>query len=66
MRAGVFVGVDQPLSVEEVSPLPPGPHDVVVEITASGVCHTEVAVMGGHLPWTTPSILGHEVTGREL
>jgi S-(hydroxymethyl)glutathione dehydrogenase/alcohol dehydrogenase len=66
MRAGVFVGVDQPLSVEEVSPLPPGPHDVVVAITASGVCHTEVAVMGGHLPWPTPSILGHEVTGRVL
>ncbi|TML11635.1 MAG: Zn-dependent alcohol dehydrogenase [Actinobacteria bacterium] len=66
MRAGVFVGVDQPLSVEEVSPLPPGPHDVVVAITASGVCHTEVAIMGGHLPWITPSILGHEATGTVL
>jgi S-(hydroxymethyl)glutathione dehydrogenase / alcohol dehydrogenase len=63
MRAGVFVGVDQPLSVEELSPLPPGPHDVVVRIDASGVCHTDAAIMGGQLPWSAPSILGHEVTG---
>jgi S-(hydroxymethyl)glutathione dehydrogenase/alcohol dehydrogenase len=63
MRAGVFVGVDRPLSVEELSPLPPGPNDVVVQIDASGVCHTDAAIMGGQLPWSAPSILGHEVTG---
>jgi S-(hydroxymethyl)glutathione dehydrogenase/alcohol dehydrogenase len=63
MRAGVFVGVDQPLSVEEVTPLPPGPYDAVVQIDASGVCHTDVAVVGGQLPWPAPAILGHEVTG---
>lgn len=66
MRAGVFVGVDQPLSVETLTPLPPGPRDVVVQITASGICHTEAAVIGGHLPWVAPSILGHEVTGTVL
>jgi len=63
MRAGLFVGVDQPLQVEEVDPLPPGPGDVVVDIGASGVCHTEAAILGGHLPWPAPSILGHEVAG---
>jgi S-(hydroxymethyl)glutathione dehydrogenase/alcohol dehydrogenase len=63
MRAGVFVGVGQPLSVEDLSPLPPGPDDVVVQIDASGVCHTDAAIMGGQLPWPAPSILGHEVTG---
>ena len=63
MRAGVFIGVDQPLSVEDLTPLPPGPYDVVVQIDASGVCHSDAAVIGGHLPWAAPSILGHEVTG---
>jgi S-(hydroxymethyl)glutathione dehydrogenase/alcohol dehydrogenase len=63
MRAGVFVGVDLPLSVEELTPLPPGPNDVVVRIDASGICHSDAAVIGGHLPWVAPSILGHEVTG---
>ncbi len=66
MRAGVFVGVDQPLSIEDVQPLPPGPNDVVVQIDASGVCHTEAAILGGQLPWRTPSILGHEVSGTVL
>src|SRR4051794_11836030 len=63
MRAGVFVGVDKPLELEELEPLPPGPNDVVVDIAASGVCHTEAAIMSGALPWEAPSILGHEVTG---
>jgi S-(hydroxymethyl)glutathione dehydrogenase/alcohol dehydrogenase len=63
MRAGVFVGVGRPLSVEEVAPLAPSPTDVVVQIDASGVCHTDAAILGGQLPWAAPSILGHEVTG---
>jgi S-(hydroxymethyl)glutathione dehydrogenase/alcohol dehydrogenase len=32
------------LSVEEVDPRKPGPHDIVVRVGASGVCHTDVAV----------------------
>jgi S-(hydroxymethyl)glutathione dehydrogenase/alcohol dehydrogenase len=55
--------VDDPLSVEEVEPLPPGDHDVVVRIDASGICHSDHAVLHGQLPWPPPAILGHEVTG---
>lgn len=63
MRAGVWTGVDEPISVEEVTPLAPGDHDVVVRVDASGVCHTDHAVLHGHLPYPAPSILGHEVSG---
>jgi S-(hydroxymethyl)glutathione dehydrogenase/alcohol dehydrogenase len=63
MRAAIFVGVDEPLVMEDVSPLPPNDDDVVVDISASGVCHTEASIINGHLPWSTPSILGHEVSG---
>ena len=63
MRAGVWTGVDEPLSIEEVAPLAPGPNDAVVAIDASGVCHTDHAVLHGQLPWAAPAILGHEVTG---
>jgi S-(hydroxymethyl)glutathione dehydrogenase / alcohol dehydrogenase len=66
MRAGIFTGVDEPLQVEEVTPCPPGPTDVVVRIDASGVCHTDHAVLHGQLPWNAPAILGHEVTGTVL
>jgi S-(hydroxymethyl)glutathione dehydrogenase/alcohol dehydrogenase len=66
MRAAVFTGVDQPLSIEELEPIPPGPTDVVVKITGSGLCHTDHAVLHGALPMVPPMILGHEVTGTVL
>ena len=62
MRAALFVGIDQPLSVEEVSPIDPGPGEVIVRITASGVCHSDLSVINGTLPGGT-QILGHEGTG---
>jgi S-(hydroxymethyl)glutathione dehydrogenase / alcohol dehydrogenase len=62
MRAAVFVEQDQPLVVEDVTPLAPGPRDVVVRVTASGVCHSDLSATNGTLP-PTPQILGHEGTG---
>jgi len=59
----VFVGVGLPLSVEDLSPLPPGPDDVVVQIDASGCATPTRPSWAVSLPWTAPSILGHEVTG---
>jgi S-(hydroxymethyl)glutathione dehydrogenase/alcohol dehydrogenase len=51
------------LALENVEPHPPGPHDVIVRIGASGVCHTDVAVLGGQLPVPLPIVLGHEGAG---
>jgi len=64
MRAALFTGTDQPLSIEDVTPSPPGPRDVVVEIGASGVCHSDVSLVHGYLPLPPPIIGGHEGTGR--
>ncbi|MBV9283402.1 MAG: alcohol dehydrogenase catalytic domain-containing protein, partial [Acidimicrobiia bacterium] len=63
MRAAVFVEQDKPLSIEEVTANPPGPRDAVVRITASGVCHSDLSVITGGLPFPPPCILGHEGTG---
>jgi S-(hydroxymethyl)glutathione dehydrogenase/alcohol dehydrogenase len=63
VRAAVFVEQDKPLSVEEVTPNPPGPRDVVVRVGASGVCHSDLSVINGALPFPPPCILGHEGTG---
>ena len=62
MRAAIFLEQDQPLSVEEVTPLDPGPTDVIVRITASGVCHSDLSVINGTLP-AGPVVLGHEGAG---
>ena len=64
MRAAIFTGTDQPLSVEDVTPAPPGPRDVVVDIAASGVCHSDLSLVRGYLPLPPPIIGGHEGTGR--
>src|SRR5438270_753944 len=63
MQAAVFVEQDQPLSVEDVTPNPPGPRDVIVRVTASGVCHSDLSVINGTLPFPPPCILGHEGAG---
>jgi len=62
MRAAVFLEQDQPLSIEDVDPIDAGANDVIVRITASGVCHSDLSVINGTLP-AGPEILGHEGTG---
>jgi S-(hydroxymethyl)glutathione dehydrogenase/alcohol dehydrogenase len=63
VRAAIFVGQDQPPSVEDVTPVDPGPGDVVVRIGASGVCHSDLSVLNGTLPVPPPVVLGHEGAG---
>jgi S-(hydroxymethyl)glutathione dehydrogenase/alcohol dehydrogenase len=62
MKAAICLEQNQPLSVEEVTPLDPGPGDVIVRITASGVCHSDLSVIDGTLP-SRQVVLGHEGTG---
>jgi S-(hydroxymethyl)glutathione dehydrogenase/alcohol dehydrogenase len=64
MKAAVYAGNDQALSIEKVQPAPPGPRDVVVEIGASGVCHSDLSIMRGYVPLPPGMVLGHEGTGR--
>jgi S-(hydroxymethyl)glutathione dehydrogenase/alcohol dehydrogenase len=63
MKAALFVGVNAPISVEDVEPIPPGPRDVVLRIGASGVCHSDLSLVDGTLPFPPPAILGHEGAG---
>jgi S-(hydroxymethyl)glutathione dehydrogenase / alcohol dehydrogenase len=63
MRAAVYVEQDKPLSIEDLEPTEPGPRDVVVQVAASGVCHSDLSVTNGTLPIPPPCILGHEGAG---
>jgi S-(hydroxymethyl)glutathione dehydrogenase/alcohol dehydrogenase len=40
-----------------------GPTDVQVRIAAAGVCHSDLSVIDGTIPWRAPSVLGHEGAG---
>ena len=64
MKAAVYVGDATRLAIEELKPSPPGPRDVVVEVGASGVCHSDLSIMRGYVPLPPGMVLGHEGAGR--
>lgn len=39
------------------------PHEVLVDVRAAGLCHTDLSVAGGGLPFPLPGVLGHEGAG---
>ena len=59
-------GEEPSLAVREVEAPTLGPHDVLVEVAACGMCRHDVAVMQGMLRrGVKPEIvLGHEISGR--
>ena len=46
-------------------PVPvPGPQEILVKVSACGVCHTELDEIEGRLQPNLPIVLGHEIVGR--
>lgn len=41
----------------------PKPHEVVVRVANAGLCHSDVSVLDGTIPFPTPVVLGHEGAG---
>ena len=66
MRAAVFEGVGQPLSVEEVPDPEPGPRFAVVRVGACGICGTDLSITSGRgfLQMPPGFVLGHEYAGE--
>lgn len=64
MKAVRLVAVGRPLEMQEV-PLPAvGPLDVLVQVCAAGICHSDVHYRAGVSPaGPLPLTLGHEVSG---
>lgn len=56
----------RPLVHRSLSLDDPGPGEVVVEISACGLCHTDLSFAGGSVSprHPLPLVLGHEITGR--
>jgi alcohol dehydrogenase len=44
----------------------PGPGEVLVEVAAAGVCHSDLSVVDGNRARPVPMLLGHEASGRVL
>ncbi len=50
----------RPLRIAEVELDPPGPGEVLIEVRAAGVCHSDLSVVDGNRPRPLPMVLGHE------
>lgn len=50
----------EPLQLETINVGSPGEDQAIVEIYATGLCHTDLTCMSAHVPFPTPSVLGHE------
>jgi S-(hydroxymethyl)glutathione dehydrogenase/alcohol dehydrogenase len=62
-NAAILWEQGQPLSVERVELDAPGPGELLVEMQASGVCHSDLHPARGDWPVKTPLVLGHEGAG---
>ncbi|MEW6991714.1 S-(hydroxymethyl)glutathione dehydrogenase/class III alcohol dehydrogenase [Colwelliaceae bacterium 6441] len=63
-KAAVAFGAGQPLKVMEVDLAAPQKGEVLIEIKATGVCHTDAFTLSGDDPeGAFPAILGHEGAG---
>ena len=69
MRAAILPDFGQPLALEDVPRPVPEADEVLIQVEACGVCHSDLHIAHGDLPGfrsaTKPRlILGHEVVGR--
>lgn len=65
MRAMVFTGTGQGLQERQL-PIPKaGPGEILLQVHACGVCHTDLHILDGELDKPhLPLVLGHQVVGR--
>ena len=69
MRAALLHEFRTPLAIEEAARPIPGPDEVLIEVEACGVCHSDLHVADGDWQQLAgivkrPLILGHEIAGR--
>jgi propanol-preferring alcohol dehydrogenase len=65
MKAAVLHALKEPLKIEQLPVPEPGHGDLLIKVTACGVCHSDLHAVDGD--WTPPPVLplipGHEVAG---
>lgn len=63
MRGIVFDGEKAAVRTD-VEVRDPGPNEVAVDMVAAGVCHSDLSVVDGTIPFPPPVVMGHEGAGR--
>lgn len=63
ISAAVVKEVGAPFTLTDVELQDPAPDEVVVQIAGVGLCHTDIAIQHGHMPFPLPGVVGHEGSG---
>lgn len=53
----------RPMSIEEVDLAPPQQREVLVQIKAASLCHSDLSTVNADRPRQMPMVLGHEASG---
>lgn len=64
MRAAVLRDVADGMMVETIRTPRPRTGEVLVRVSACGMCHSDLHVISGAIAFPTPCVLGHEVAGE--
>jgi propanol-preferring alcohol dehydrogenase len=66
MKAWQYVGPGQPITLNDVAEPVAAPDEVIVEVRAAGICHSDVGFLDGTMTGLlgyAPITLGHEIAG---
>jgi S-(hydroxymethyl)glutathione dehydrogenase/alcohol dehydrogenase len=63
MKAAVLAEVGGQLRLEDIPTPHPRAGEVLVQVAACGVCHTDLHVIKGEVKFPLPCVLGHEISG---
>jgi aryl-alcohol dehydrogenase len=62
-QAAIVEEPGAPFTVHPVTLDEPRPREVLVRMVAAGLCHTDLGVQAGGIPFKLPGVLGHEGAG---
>jgi succinate semialdehyde reductase (NADPH) len=63
MLAAVLPELGRPLAIERIPVPQPRRGEILVQVAACGVCHTDLHVLKGEVAFPLPAVLGHEISG---
>jgi len=63
-KAAVCRELDRPVTVEEIEVDSPRRNEIMMKVSACGVCHSDLSATNGTIRMPLPLILGHEAAGK--
>ena len=65
MKAQIFTEPNKPLELKEIPTPTPGEKQVLIEVSACGICRTDLHILEGDLKNPkTPLVMGHQIVGN--